>query len=62
MDTRTGQIYPSKDEGLKDLMAKGVAKPEAEKRLVTGSLPSLRKLRKQIRKQLRREAERRHGA
>ena len=57
MDTRTGQIYPSKDAGMKDLIAKGVAKADAERRLVTGPLPSLRKLRKRIHKQMRREAE-----
>jgi len=56
MDTRTGQIYPSKDEGVRDLASKGIPKAEAEKRLVTGTMRSLRKLRKQIHKQLRREA------
>lgn len=56
MDTRTGQIYSSKDIALEDLATKGVSRVQADKRLVTGSLPSLRKLRKLIHKQLRRQA------
>ena len=62
MDTRSGKIYPSKDEGVSDLMAKGVARAEAESRLVTGTVRSLKKFRKLIRKELRREAERRSSA
>jgi hypothetical protein len=54
---RTGQIYPSKDEGLKDLMAKGVPEQQIQGRLVFGTMKDLRKLRKRLRKQLRREAE-----
>jgi hypothetical protein len=57
MDTRTGQIYPSRDEALQDLLSKGVSKPKADARLVTGTYVTLRKLRKAIHKQLRREAE-----
>lgn len=45
MDTRNGDIYKSKEEAIRA----GVP----EKRLVQGSLPTLRKLRKMIRKQSR---------
>jgi hypothetical protein len=53
MDTGTGRIYPNKEDAMKA----GVP----EKRLVQGSMPSLRKMKKMIQKQMRREGERRYG-
>lgn len=57
MDTRTGQIYTSKDEATADLLSRGVPPDQIEGRLVFGSMKDLRKMRKRIRKQLRRQTE-----
>ena len=59
MDTRTGRIYATFDEGMTDLKARGVSAKEARQRLIQGTRPTLRKLHKMIRKQVRRE--RKHG-
>ena len=56
MDTKTGQIYPDRKTALNDLIGKGVPKKQAERRIIEGSMPTLRKLRKMIRKQIEREA------
>lgn len=63
MDTKTGNIYPSHDAGMKDVIAQleavGVGEKEARRqaraRLVTGPKPTLRKLQKMIRQQIVRE-------
>lgn len=53
MDTRTGEIFRDKQAALDALNIRGVKPKEAEKRLVQGTRPTLRKLRKMIRKQYR---------
>jgi len=50
MDTNTGKIYSDIVRAFADLRAKGVPEKEIENRLIQGTKPTLRKLRKMIRK------------
>ena len=59
MDIKTGLIYPSLDEAERDLRLRGVPEGAIRARLITGTKPTLRKLRKMIRKQHAKQA--RHG-
>jgi hypothetical protein len=58
MDTDTGKIYKDMESAFADMRAKGIPEKEAKKRLIYGTMPTLRKLRKMIRKQMRRETKR----
>jgi hypothetical protein len=50
MDTSTGKIYPNRERAEADLRSKGVPEKEINNRLIQGTKPTLRKLRKIIRK------------
>jgi hypothetical protein len=55
MDIGTGKIYPDRETAEEDMRAKGVPEKEINKRLIQGTRPTLRKLRKLIRSQWKRE-------
>ena len=56
MDIVTGKVYQNLEIAKEDLRAKGVPEKEIDNRLIQGSMPTLRKLRKMIRAQRKRES------